>query len=74
MKLAKAPIKDILPILKMSEKAIHSDNNAQQMKRTVAYNGTMLEKSPIELKIGSNNAVNPNNANVKLTFECGIKR
>ena len=70
IKLAKAPINDMRPSLKVSEKASHSDNKAQHTNSTVAYNGTKLEKIPIELKIGSNKAVNPNSAKVKLTFEC----
>ena len=70
IKLAKAPINDMRPSLKVSEKANHSDNKAQQTNSTDAYNGTRLEKRPTRLKMGSNKAVNPNSAKVKLTFEC----
>lgn len=38
------------------------------------YEGTLLVKRPIVLKIGSNNAVNPNNAKVKFDLGCLINR
>lgn len=66
----RAPMKDMRPILKVSVKASHSDNIAQQTNTIVAYNGIEVENNPIKLKIGSKMAVNPNKANVKFAFEC----
>ncbi len=65
----RAPMKDMRPILKVSVKASHRDNKAQQTNTIVAYNGTIVENNPTKLKIGSKMAVNPNKARVKFALE-----
>jgi len=74
IKLTITPIKEMRPNLNVFEKASQRAIKEQTTKRTIAYVGTMLVKSPIVLKIGSNNAVNPNNAKVKFDLGCLTNR
>ena len=69
-----APIKDIRPNLYVFVKANQSAKPPQHTKTTIAYIDTLLVKSPIKLKNGSNKAVNPNNAKAKLVLVCLINR